>query len=300
MFKKHLEEVRGTIKLMDIEEWFDIYFSRFFGLYFAKMGKYFRWTPTQVSLASLFVGVIGGGLLFYQNEIWVVGTGCFLIVLAGVLDSSDGQLARMTGQASEIGRVIDGVIDNFVFVAAYIGGSLFFLDSYDWWIFALALAAGYAQSLKSLLYEFYKSEYLQLVGKATSGNIPLSADEVEPAGTKWYHKFLHVVYKDYTKKQLLYTTRTLAWRKKAIQLSEDADISDTFDANYRKLNMPLLTWWALICGTNTHRTALIVFAMMARFDLFLWVSVLWTVGLIPLSVSQKKRDRKLLEILEKS
>ena len=300
MFKKHFQEVYSSIKLIDIEERFDIYFSRFFGLYFAKIGKYYNLTPTQVSLASLVVGVIGGALLYYQNDLLLVGLGSFLIVLAGVLDSSDGQLARMTGQSSEIGRVIDGVIDNFVFVAAYIGGSLFFLDTYNWWIFLLAAAAGYTQSLKSALYEFYKSEYLQLVGKATSGNIPLTVDEIERSGDKWYHKFLHVVYKDYTAKQLAYTTRTYEWRKKAIDASEDLEQRENFDNAYRKLNKPLLTWWALICGTNTHRTAAIVFAMTARFDLFLWSSAIWTIALIPISISQKRRDKKLIEILEKA
>lgn len=300
MFKKHLAEVRATIKLMDIEEWFDIYFSRFFGLYFAKIGKYYNLTPTQVSLASLFVGVIGGILLYYQNDLRIVGTGCFLIVLAGVLDSSDGQLARMTGQSSDLGRIIDGVIDNFVFVAVYLGGSFFFLDTYGWWIFALAAAAGYTQSLKSALYEFYKSEYLQLVGKTSTGHIPLSVDEIKPGGNKWYHKFLHVVYKDYTAKQLAYTTRTAEWRSSAIKFSQDESTKDEFDKNYRKLNNPLLTWWALVCGTNTHRTAAIAFAMMARFDLFLWASTIWTIGLIPISISQKIRDKKLLETLGKN
>ena len=300
MFKKHLEEVYGSIKLIDIEERFDIYFSRFFGLYFAKIGRYYKLTPTQVSLASLFVGVVGGVLFYYQNEPWIVGTGCFLVVLAGVLDSSDGQLARMTGQSTDLGRIIDGVIDNFVFVAVYLGGSIFFFDTYGWWIFALAAAAGYTQSLKSALYEFYKSEYLQLVGKTTTGHIPLSVDEIEPGGNKWYHKFLHVVYKDYTAKQLAYTTRTAEWRGKAIKFSQEEQTRENFDSTYRSLNNPLLTWWALICGTNTHRTTAIIFAMMARFDLFLWASTIWTIALIPLSISQKIRDRKLLEALEKN
>ncbi|MEP1094384.1 MAG: CDP-alcohol phosphatidyltransferase family protein [Cyclobacteriaceae bacterium] len=300
MFKKHFAEVYGSIKLIDIEERFDIYFSRFFGLYFAKIGKYYGLTPTHVSLASLFVGVGGGVLFYFQNSLGLVALGSFLVVLAGVLDSSDGQLARMTGQSTDLGRVIDGVIDNFVFVAAYLGGSLYFLESYGWWIFGLMAAAGWTQSLKSALYEFYKSEYLQLVGKTTSGNIPLSAGMVEPGGDKWYHKFLYVVYKDYTAKQLRSTSRTPEWRENAQRYSQDDKLKDEFDFKYRALNKPLLAWWALVCGTNTHRTAAIVFVMMSRFDLFLWTSTIWTLALIPISISQKRRDRKLMETFEKT
>lgn len=299
MFKKHLDEVYASIKLIDVEERFDIYFSRFFGLFFAKIGKFYGLTPTQVSLASLFFGVIGGALFYYQDSLDIVALGSFLVVLAGVLDSADGQLARMTGQSTDLGRVIDGVIDNFVFVALYLGGSIYFMESYGWWIFALTVAAGWTQSLKSGLYEFYKSEYLQLIGKTTSGNIPLSADEVEPGGERWYHKFLHVVYKDYTAKQLRNTTRTPVWREKAQKFSKEQTSRDKFDLTYRTLNKPLLTWWALVCGTNTHRTAAIFFVMMARFDLYLWASTIWTLALIPISISQKRRDKKLMETLEK-
>lgn len=300
MFRKHLEEVHSSIKLIDIEERFDIYFSRFFGLYFAKIGKYYYLTPTQVSLASLFVGVVGGALLFHQNERLFIGTGCFLIVLAGVLDSADGQLARMTGQSSDLGRYIDGVIDNFVFIAIYIGGSLYFFEVYGWWILALAFASAYTISLKAALYEFYKTEYLQLVGKSTSGHIPLSADDLETVGDKWYHKVIHAIAKDYTGKQLRYTTRTVEWRRKALEFSKDEQKQEAFDVTYRMLNKPLLTWWALFCGTNTHRTAIIVFSLMARFDLYLWASTIWTIALIPLTISQKVKDRKLLEAFEKS
>ena len=115
--RRHYEQVMSTIKMMDIEERFDLYFSRFFGLFFAKLGRKWHLTPTQISIVSLLIGVVGGGLLYYQDRLEITLTAMVLITLAGVLDSADGQLARMTGQSTEFGRIVDGVIDNLVFVA---------------------------------------------------------------------------------------------------------------------------------------------------------------------------------------
>lgn len=294
-YRKHLDEVLSTIKLIDIEERFDIYFSRFYGLYFAKAAKWLRLTPTNVSLISLVIGVVGGGMLFYQNHVGIVALGGFLVVLAGVLDSADGQLARMTGQSSDMGRVIDGLIDNLVFIACYVGGSLHFVPEYGWWIFALTAATGYAHSYKAALYEFYKSEYLLLVGKSQSGYIPLSVDEIKPTGSKWYHKIIDGINRDYTGKQIRFTSRTIEERSQMRALASANP--EKFDSLYKKLNFELLFWWAWLGGSNTHRNAAILFALFGRFDLFLALSLFWTIGYWPLIRMQRKYDQKLLKEL---
>lgn len=289
----HLDEVMRTIKMIEVEERYDIYFSRFFGLYFAKIGRWLRMTPTHISIISLIVGVIGGFLLYYQDQVWIVAIGGFLVVWAGVLDSSDGQLARMTGQSTELGRIIDGLIDNLVFISCYLAGALYFLPTYDWWIMGLAVLAGYAHSLKSAIYDFYKGEFLFLAGGIEGGSIPISVDEFKPTGNSLYHRIMNYLYVDYIKKQLKFTTRTKEERAKFIDYSKQN--KNDFRKEYSRLNERLLFWWAWLCGSNTHRNALIVFALIGRFDLYLWSSILWTIGIIPVSLYQRKIDRKLLE-----
>lgn len=291
-YSAHLEQVLKTIKLIEVEERYDIHFSRFYGLFFARLAKWLGMTPTHVSLISLLVGVIGGGLLYFQDQLAIVAIGGFLIVLAGVLDSSDGQLARMTGQSSELGRIIDGLIDNLVFVACYLGGSIYFFPQYGWWIIALAAAAGYAQSYKAAVYEFYKSEFLYLSGRLEAGYIPTSIKELKPTGNLWYHKVMHGLYVDYTKKQLMYTTRTESDREK-MQLNS-ADDTNGFRAKYSQYNERLLFWWAWLSGSNTHRNALIIAALFGRFDIYLWASLIWTIGMWPVSLYQKRVDQKLM------
>ncbi|NQZ78287.1 MAG: CDP-alcohol phosphatidyltransferase family protein, partial [Ekhidna sp.] len=287
--------VLATIKLIDIEERYDLYFSRFFGLYFARLAKWLHLTPTNVSIISLIIGVLGGALFYYQNTFWIACLAGFLITWAGVLDSADGQLARMTGQSSEIGRQIDGLIDNLVFISCYIGGSIYLLSLYDYWILLLMVGAGLAHSYKAGLYEFYKSEYLYLVGKSDGGLIPLTREEVKPNGTKFFHKVIHYINLDYTGKQIKSTTRSVEDRKTMRQLSEE--VPSKFDPLYASLNAKTLYWWAWLGGSNTHRNAMVLSALLGRFDLYLAASLIWTLGYLPLNNFQRKLDKKLLREL---
>lgn len=292
-YRNHLSEVLSTIKLLEVEERYDIYFSRFYGLYFAKLGKHLSITPTHISLISLFIGVAGGMMLYFQDKTLIVLLGGFLIVLAGVLDSADGQLARMTGQSSDLGRAIDGVIDNLVFMSCYIAGSAYFFPIYGWWIVILTIISGIAHSYKAALYEFYKAEYLLLVGRSEASYIPISIDELKPTGNKWYHKLIDNLYKDYTKKQLLYTTRSASDREEMQRKVKENN--EKFLQLYIRLNKKMLFWWAWVSGSNTHRNTLILFAVIGRFDLYLWASLIWTLSVVPLNHWQRKFDDKLLK-----
>ena len=165
-FSNHNAEVQSTIKLIDIEERFDLAFSRFFGLYFAKIGKFFNMTPTQVSIISLIVGVALEDICCIIQESWVITVwASVLITLAGVLDSADGQLARMTGQSTELGRFIDGFIDSAIFIACYLVCLCLLCTRREmgWSIFFLAIPAGVVSHIfTSQIYDFYKSEFLVL------------------------------------------------------------------------------------------------------------------------------------------
>ena len=63
-------------------------------------------TPIQLTLLGMLIGIAGGALLYGER----LGFLAFaLLIIYGIIDSADGQLARMTGQVTELGRVLDGV-----------------------------------------------------------------------------------------------------------------------------------------------------------------------------------------------
>ncbi len=293
--EQHYKQVLSTIKMLDVEERFDLYFSRFFGLFFAKAGRFFRLTPTQVSVISLIIGIVGGGLLYYQEfwKITLIGSLC--ITIAGVLDSADGQLARMTGQSSETGRIIDGLIDNLVFASCYVGGTIYFIDEYNYLVLVVAILAGIAHSLKSALYEFYKTEYLYFAGPFESARIayPEEIKDQIASEKSLFKRLLNYTYLDYTARQFRLSTRTRELRDRFGDLAYDKKTQHAFTTSYKRLNHPLLFWWALICGSNTHRSLIMISSLLGRFDVYLIISIITIIPMLVINQQQKKIDSEL-------
>lgn len=289
-------EIQKSIKIPEIEETFDIYFSRVFGYYFALLSSWLKLTPNQVSVASLVAGLFSGYLFYFQDSPMLILWACFFITLSGVLDSADGQLARMTGQSSDIGRKIDAIIDTFVFVACYIGGSLYFLQTdYGWWIIPLAAFGGYFHSAKSAAYEYYKTEFIYYVKQAKDHRIPY-VNEVEktPGKSGFWYSVLYYLEIDYIRKQAMFHGRSNANRER-FEAYAFSSSSAKFRELYTQINEPIMTWWALVCGTNTHRTVLMVTSLFGRMDLYFIFAIVTVIPMFPIVKRQQKLDEELLE-----
>ncbi len=296
LFSKHMAEVKETIKLVDVEEKYDIYFSRFFGLFFAKWGKALNLHPDHVTLLSLATGIFGAFFLYYQDNLIYASIAGVFIILSGVLDSADGQLARLTKKSTEAGRVLDGTVDTIVFLSLYIAGIAFCLQDFDLTFFVLSLASLFTHGVKTSIYEFYKSEYLRFVGKTENGHAPLQLNEVKRMGDRAYHYILHFVLLVLTSTQLTYVTRRSNTRVRMIKLSED-DPDDFADA-YRSKNIGMLPLWAWVCGLNIHRNGIVICSLFGRFDVFIYGSLVWSLAVLPVSYLQWNSDRKLLLEME--
>lgn len=300
-FQSHNEEVRATIKLMDIEERFDMAFSRFFGLYFAKMGRFFNMTPTQVSIISLIIGVAGGYMLFYQDSWVITFWASVLITLAGVLDSADGQLARMTGQSTELGRFIDGFIDSAIFIACYLSACAYYVQGdMGWSIFLLAIPAGMVSHIfASQVYDFYKSEFLYYVAGSESSKVKKVEELTDTSEeTGFWDKFFRAIEIDYTKRQWMLVTRTEEMRDVYEEVAFNEDTREQFVARYRATFHPIMFWWALVGGTNTHRTLIMLFSIMGRFDLYLIVCLIKLIPIAIVMLAQKFLDEDFLKQLK--
>ena len=116
---KQSEEYRSSLKSMDTEEWFDLHFYRPLGYGWALLARRLGISPNAITVASIFLGV-GAGVCFYFNSLAINIIGVFLLVWADSFDSADGQLARITGKYSRIGRILDGLSGDLWFVAIYI------------------------------------------------------------------------------------------------------------------------------------------------------------------------------------
>ena len=113
------EMLRVSFKSDDTEEWLDVHFTRPIGLVFAlgwmKLGVH----PNVVTILSIFLGV-AAGYMFYFSDITHNLMGVTLLMLANFCDSTDGQMARLTGKKTLIGRMLDGFSGDLWFFAIYL------------------------------------------------------------------------------------------------------------------------------------------------------------------------------------
>ena len=71
------------------------------------------WTPNQVTALGVGIAVIGAGLLASgRYDFAVVGSLCCAIQT--ILDYVDGNIARLRGSSSHIGKFVDGIADTSV------------------------------------------------------------------------------------------------------------------------------------------------------------------------------------------
>lgn len=154
--KKNIE---ASLKSADTEEWIDLLFYRPIGYRWALLFRKLGITPNAITIASIFLGV-GAGVLFYFDSLLLNVIGMGLLVWANMYDSADGQLARMTGQKSELGRILDGVSGDVWFITIYTAICLRLTPEWSYWIWILAAVTGACHSKQAAMADYYRNVHL--------------------------------------------------------------------------------------------------------------------------------------------
>jgi hypothetical protein len=296
------EEYWKSIKSFDTEEKLDLYFYRPFGFVIAKAAMQTPLTPTGLTIIGLAMG-ISSGYFFYHNEsTQSLVIASVLLVMAGVFDSSDGQLARMGGKSTKLGLVLDGLCDNLVFASAYIGSTLTIAYILGPWTWPIALLAGACHSFQSSMLDYYNREYLYFgVGKVNGDywNPTLTEARGEKSNAQGDDKIFWALRFSWLWQQTQLSSRSdplrLRWRELV-----NGPRSEEFQAVYRDHNRLILRFWRLM-GPNFHTILILVCVFLRRFDLYLLLGdiLFLTIALLILRVAQKKADAKLIAALEK-
>ena len=110
------EKYYQTLKSVETEDWLDFHVIRPICYYCAKAFAALHVHPNTVTILSMVFGAgssvfFAHGCMYYED---MKGLGfnllaILLLMIADILDCTDGQLARMTGQKSRLGRILDGV-----------------------------------------------------------------------------------------------------------------------------------------------------------------------------------------------
>ncbi|HAZ11483.1 MAG: hypothetical protein A2X86_10895 [Bdellovibrionales bacterium GWA2_49_15] len=295
-------EFKSSIKSPDTEEKLDLVLYRPFGFLIAKISKVFSLTPTMLSIFGLICGLVSSYFFLQTDNTAALIWASFYLVLSGIFDSADGQLARMTNQSTRIGLVLDGICDSLVMIMVYAACTLPYLSEHGFIFLPVACTAIYLHSYQCAILDFYHREYLYFgYGKISDDTYwnPSVRDcqRLINHAEAWPERLIHTLHMTWIKKQQQLTTRTdlqrINMRKYLLSCDEERKIF--FMKAYRRHNLWLLPYWRLI-GVNAHTFLIIIFMLFRSFDLYLIVFdlILFNVLIFVIGRMQKNSDEQFL------
>ncbi|MDR2385036.1 MAG: CDP-alcohol phosphatidyltransferase family protein [Tannerella sp.] len=159
------KEYEASLKSIETENYLDLWFYRPLGFGIARALRHTGITPNTITLISIFAGSAAGPL-FYQNNLKYNITGILCLISANILDCVDGQLARMTGVKSKIGRILDGLAGDIWFVLIYLFLALRLKNEFGTWLFFIpAVLSGISHLVQANVTDYYKTLHLYFVSK---------------------------------------------------------------------------------------------------------------------------------------
>lgn len=238
-----MSEYSSTLKHPDVEEHIDLFFYRPLGYCLACLGRKLGWTPNAITIASIFLG-IGCGLLLYPVDWRYNLVGMLLLVLADICDSADGQLARLTHRYSRLGRILDGASGDIWFIAIYICLVLRMWPEWGWSGFLLALCAGICHALQACIADRCRNFHLRVVNGSkmseyeTAAQVEAEYHRVSFRDEPLYKVFLYF-YKGYTRTQERFCGQQL--RLSYVMDEQWSDENGLREA-FRQDSLPWMKW----------------------------------------------------------
>ena len=250
------QRVLATMKSRDIEGNFELYVTRTPGYLWA---LFFRWLhvhPIVVTLMSIIIGC-SSAFFFASTDLRYNIIGMLLLIWANWYDCADGQLARMTGKTTLVGRVLDGFGGELWFICIYIGIAIRLYPVWGIWIFLIILWSGfYCHSRQCGIADYYRNIHLWVtLGEKgseldTSVELQRRMESLNWNRKEWFEKFYLFFYVRYMRTQERQTPEFQLLRP----LIEKLPIDDPTRLEFRRESLPLMP----LCNILTFDTRVIV------------------------------------------
>lgn len=252
IFAKIRRDYKASLKSMDTEEHIDLAFYRPIGFVWACLFRKLGISPNAVTIASIFIG-IGAGICFYPTKLWINIIGILLLIWANSFDSADGQLARLTGQYSPLGRILDGMAGDIWFITIYIAivlrtvHTVDFFELHNWTIWVLALAAGMSHVVQAAVADRYRQLHLFFLKGAKSSELDSSVEVARRyLKLSWekdfFNKIIQFLYFRYTVIQEKVTPQMVSLRLELKEKYAHRPIPEKLAQKFCERSLPLCKW----------------------------------------------------------
>ena len=288
------EKYRATLKSAETEDWLDLHVIRPFCYYCAVFFAKFDIHPNTVTIWSMVIGA-ASAWFFAQGSFYYGGTmglvynliAIALLMAADILDCTDGQLARLTGKKSRIGRILDGIAGFTWFLPIYV------LLVWRFWkhhtiefgwlgiedtpqnaliatavVVVLGLIAGFAgMAAQGRLADYYIQVHLFFLKGEKGSELDNSERQQEiydqmPKDAPLYERLFQKSYIDYTRKQEQVTPqfqRLLARLREKYGSTDN--IPPTVREEFRQKSLPVIFWNGLLTF-NFRESWLFLFCLL--------------------------------------
>ncbi|MBK7828784.1 CDP-alcohol phosphatidyltransferase family protein [Nannocystis sp.] len=180
-----------TLKDPSTEELVDLYLHRPLAYLLLRPLEHAAWrpTPNQFTLAGGAIGLFGAALILVAPlGSWLWPLAACLLFFANILDCVDGMLARLTGQGSARGMLLDGMIDFIIGVAFWLAMSIRTAPDWGVWTVPAALSIVLSVLIHTGLYDHMRLRYGVLVSpprsQATASRPHAEAEDAAPRGLR--------------------------------------------------------------------------------------------------------------------
>ena len=252
--------LESTLKSLDTEEFIDIHFYRPIGyrwaLLFNKMGV----SPNAVTIASIVIGV-AAGICYYPTDLAINILGMLLLVWANSYDSADGQLARMTGKKTPLGRILDGAAGDIWFITIYAAICLRLTPQWGIWIWVLAAITGFFHSKQAAMADYYRNVHLLFLKGKSGSELSYSPHLKEHyREMSWRREFIYKLFEtfyiNYTVGQEQLTPQFQRLLNK-IRTQYAGQAPESFRVAFREKSLPLMKYTNML-SFNTRVIALFI------------------------------------------
>ena len=271
------QRVLSTMKSREVESDFELYVTRTPGYLWA---LFFRWLhvhPIVVTLISIVIGA-SSAYFFAFDDVRYNLIGMLLLIWANWYDCADGQLARMTGQKTLIGRVLDGFAGDIWFFSIYLALLLRMWPEWGITIFILEAWAGlYCHTRQCALADYYRNVHLWVTLGKDKSELDTSVEQQRRMQSlRWnkkecFEKFYLFFYVRYTRSQERQTPEFQLIKPLLDKLPVDNPIRQQF----RKESLPLMP----LCNILTFdtRVGVLFFSLLIGHP---WIYIIFEITVL--------------------
>ncbi len=262
-------EFKRSLKMVEVEELFDLFLFRPLAFLFVKAIYRTRITPNQITLYSISVGV-AAGVCFGFGTPGVIEAGAAFYILSIILDCADGQLARLKKNGTRMGRLLDGLVDYITETCVFLGVSIGLRPEGwrddRWWILIAAMVA--STICHAMMLDYYRNRFMNVVNGFPAyenedyHSFKLERDGLKASGRHPIRRRLIAFYLYYLELQ-----RRLTLRRQTSHTVRQFDPQE-----FRRANRVIMRFWTLL-GTSTQIVLLTVCILLRRLDVFFWLDI---------------------------